>query len=520
METTTALTEGDGQPEKCNRRFRRETFHQVLACLIANSSVLGPAMGVGYSAVALGPLGSPKSEMSVTDDQLSWFASVTAITTPIGCILSGLAMQRSRRFGIMTTSFVSLVGWLVIYFSPSFGCVLTGRAICGVAVGLASAPSTIYAAEVAGSKLRGIVVTWTSVSIATGVLIVYMLGFFCKENWRLVALLCGMFAACSLVLTFLMMPESPTFLKASGRSKAAEDSLRRLNGVRKDKKTPEHLLEELLKSNANVDDAARPVSRIGSIFRAENLKPFFVMVGYFFFQQFSGTFVIIYYAVDFAREAGIQMDGKLMAIFIGLTRVLGTLCVSWVSMRYGRRIPSVGSGAGMTLFMGILSVYSWASSNGFEIPDRGVIPAISILMYILMSTMGFLVLPFAMIGEVYPARFKDILSGLTTCLAYVFSFIALKVYPEMLKSIDKHGVFIFYTAFSLAGTIFVAALLPETKGKTLREIEESYKNNKKTSTVNGKTKTIDCSDENGDKDLQLKIITSKDQRLNNSMDQV
>ncbi|XP_046743453.1 facilitated trehalose transporter Tret1-2 homolog [Diprion similis] len=520
MEAAIALTEGDGQPKNCNRRFTRETFHQVLACLIANTSVLGPAMGVGYSAVALEPLGSPQSEIPVTEDQLSWFASVTAIATPIGCILSGLAMHRSRRFGIMTTSFVSLVGWLVIYFSPGFGCILTGRAICGVAVGLASAPSTIYAAEVAAPKLRGIVVTWTSVSIAIGVLIVYVLGYFCKENWRLVALLCGMFAVCSLVLTFLFMPESPAFLKASGRSEAAENSLRRLNGVRKDKKTPEHLLEELLKSRKSVDDTVQHVSGIGSIFTPENLKPFFIMVGYFFFQQFSGTFVVIYYAVNFAQETGIQIDAKLMAIFIGIARVLGTIFVSWLSMRFGRRIPSVGSGAGMTLFMGILSVYSWASSHGFEIRDGGVIPAISIVMYILTSTMGFLVLPFAMIGEIYPARFKDILSGLTTCLAYVFSFMVLKAYPEMLKSIDKHGVFMFYTAFSLFGTIFVAVFLPETKGKTLQEIEESYKNNKRARTVSGKTKTTGCSDENGDKDIQLKIITSKDQPLDNPTDKV
>lgn len=256
----------------------------------------------------------------------------------------------------------------------------------------------------------------------------------------------------------------------------AEIALRKINGVRNGESTRDEHLEILSRCQRRKEEEGKAAEESKSVaWNRENLKPFIVMIGYFFFQQFSGTFVVIYYAVDFTLEAGVRIDGYLAAIFIGITRLFGTLCVSYISRKYGRRIPSIASGIGMTIFMGILSIYLWASNCGYAINDRGIIPVISILMYIFTSTMGFLVLPFAMIGEIYPARFRDVFSGLTTCLAYVFSFVMLKVYPDMLKLFDKHGVFLFYALFSLIGTIFVALFLPETKGRTLQEIEDLFK---------------------------------------------
>lgn len=287
------------------------------------------------------------------------------------------------------------------------------------------------------------------------------------------ALVASAFPLFSMILVLLKMPESPVWLRSKGRTDESETALRKFQGLKGEETRTE-------KPAAESCTAEGSVSGLSNIFALSNLKPFFIMVGYFFFQQFSGTFVVIYYAVDITIEAGVKIDGNLAAILIGIARLLGTIFVSYACRKLGRRLPSILSGAGMTLFMGILSAYSWAISTGYKIDDNGLIPVISIVMYILAGTLGFLVLPFAMIGELYPARVKDIFSGMTTCLAYVFSFVALKVYPDMLEAFDKHGVFLFYTILSLLGTIFVLLFLPETKGKTLQQIEESFKSKKST----------------------------------------
>lgn len=91
-------------------------------------------------------------------------------------------MRRGRRFSLFVTSLISVIGWVTIYLSYSYEQIVAGRVISGVATGMASVPTTVYVAEIASPKLRGTMVTWTSISIATGVLLVYIFGYALKVN--------------------------------------------------------------------------------------------------------------------------------------------------------------------------------------------------------------------------------------------------------------------------------------------------------------------------------------------------
>lgn len=222
----------------------------------------------------------------------------------------------------------------------------------------------------------------------------------------------------------------------------------------------------------------KPLLRV--FFSAATLKPFLIMNLFFFFQQFSGTFVVVFYAVDIVKEAGINFDPYIAAILIGLTRFIVTIVVSFVSNRYGRRPPAIVSGAGMTLTMGCLATYLYLSSTGVIAEDEFTwFPVVSLMLYILTSTIGFLTLPWAMVGEVYPARVRGLAAGLTTCFAYICNFIIVKIYPAMLISLQRYGLFFFYGGVSVLGTIFVVLLLPETKGRDLQQIEEYFQKKKK-----------------------------------------
>lgn len=245
--------------------------------------------------------------------------------------------------------------------------------------------------------------------------------------------------------------------------------LKKFRGIPDDYSIPAEVIAEL-----KVKQPKKKQNLLKHIFRKTALKPFGIMLGYFFFQQFSGVFVVVFYAVDVVRDVGITIDAYLVAILIGFTRLFGTILVSYASRKCGRRILSIVSGTGMTFFMVILSLYLYLMDKDYRIGDGGLIPAICIVMYIFTSTMGFLVLPFAMVGEIFPAKVKDVLSGWTTCLAYVFSFSIVKTYPDMLVIMGRYGVFLFYCVMSLLGTIFVLMFLPETRGKTLQEIEELF----------------------------------------------
>ncbi|XP_049845304.1 facilitated trehalose transporter Tret1-2 homolog isoform X2 [Schistocerca gregaria] len=479
---------------------------QVGAGLVANFACLAPAMSLGFSAVALPVMKQGIGNPLITEEQESWIASLAAIATPFGCLASGPLLDRfGRKVTLLLINVPGLLGWLLVATAPDGPSFLAqlyaGRIFTGISSGMASIPATVYAAEIGDSSLRGMLVTWTSAAIATGVLIVYVLGYFLQEKWRVTAAICALFPVLAAVLA-APLPESPSWLASRGRYDDAEAALRRLRWLPRDAPLPGRVQEQLDDfASAGSQSRARQahaswLRRIRAAFlQRRTLRPLLIMNAFFFFQQFSGIFVVIFYAVDVVREANVTIDDYLAAVLIGVTRLLATLSMSYVSKKFGRRPPAIVSGAGMTLCMGILATYLTLTTSenfgAYVAENFRWIPIVSLLLYILASTIGFLTLPWAMIGELFPADVRGLASGLTTCMAYVFSFVALKIYPDMLRAFTKQGVFFFYGAVSLLGTIYVILFLPETKNKTLAEIEEYFTKSKKTDTATQKREPED-----------------------------
>lgn len=142
----------------------------------------------------------------------------------------------------------------------------------------------------------------------------------------------------------------------------------------------------------------------------------------------------------------------------------------------GRRPLAIVSGAGMTLCMLTLATHLLLQSRGGPGLMAGPgLPAAALVAFILASTLGFLTLPWAMIGEVFPASFRGAAGGFTTCSAYLYSFAVVKAHPGAARALARHGVFFVYGAMSLLGTLFVAVALPETQGRSLQDVEDHFR---------------------------------------------
>lgn len=208
------------------------------------------------------------------------------------------------------------------------------------------------------------------------------------------------------------------------------------------------------------------------------LKPFIILTGYFLFQQLSGSFVVVFYAIDIVEEAGVQMDAYVAIVVIALTRFIAAIIVTVISGKYGRRPMSILSGSCMTISMIILAIYLLLVKQEVIAKDNvntlSWIPMMLLLIYFFTSTLGFLSMPFAMVAELYPSKVRGLASGLTVCFGYIFNFIVVKIYPAMAAAMHNYGIFSFYGAMSLIGTVFVLIFLPETRGKTLQEIEDLF----------------------------------------------
>lgn len=262
---------------------------------------------------------------------------------------------------------------------------------------------------------------------------------------------------------------------AKNKLPKAEKSLKKVRAI-KESNHPKinEELDILAENIARFRASQTSKSKLVMLQKPEVYKPLAIMCTFFFFQQFTGIFVIIVYAARFSIEAGVNIDPFLSAVFVGLTRVVTTIFMSFISDRFGRRPPALFSGFGMAICMFGLAACAVYPVKGTYL---NWMPTFLLVAFIFCATLGFLTLPFAMIAEVYPTKVRGFVAGLTIFVGYTMSFIIIKVYPAMVHSMGNENIFLFFGIISVIGIGFVYFFLPETKGRTLEEIENYFRGN-------------------------------------------
>lgn len=200
-------------------------------------------------------------------------------------------------------------------------------------------------------------------------------------------------------------------------------------------------------------------------------KPFAIMVSFFAIQQFSGIFIIFVYAARFSIEAGVVIDEYLSTVIIGATRCIATVALAFVADKVGRRTLVIVSGCGM-----FISIGGIALSTMFSLRETSAswLPTALLFSFILFGTAGILTLPFALIAELYPQKSRGMAAGFTVCIAFSMSFLMLKTFLSTMEIFGNTTVFFFYSAISFIGIAFGYFVLPETRGKSLQEIENYF----------------------------------------------
>lgn len=234
---------------------------------------------------------------------------------------------------------------------------------------------------------------------------------------------------------------------------------------------PELLSEmELILKHSEARKHSQRESFFKTIFRRECLHPIAIMVGFFAFQQLSGIFVVVVYAAKFVTASGATMDPFLCAVYIGVARVVASIVVAFLLDKFGRRQPTIYSTFLMAGCMFGLALWSKYPNERFY-----WVPVFLIIAYVFTSTLGLLTIPFVMNAEIFPQKYRGFASGITACAGYTICFFCVKSYPDMLIGLGNFGVCMIYGGFCLLSIFYVHFLIPETKGKTLADIETMFK---------------------------------------------
>ncbi|XP_037948098.1 facilitated trehalose transporter Tret1-2 homolog [Teleopsis dalmanni] len=465
---------------------RKAVLRQELMVFLGNTGVLGGGMAVAIPSVTLGQLTNPLETFVLGSDESSWFSSINTMACPLGGLLVGYLMDRiGRKNTIIFTNIVGVLGWAFLAAAPlhtdrnaTYVQMLIGRFLSGIMIGLCVSPVGVYSAEISLPKIRGRLIMGTSIGIAAGILFMYILGYFIRNDWQLISIISCIYQIISTICVF-PIPESPSWLMQKGRVEQARKSLKYFRGLNKEDLTIYDEFETELAQIKKTADLSRSTAETESVFQAikspEVYKPLLVMIAFFAFQQWSGIVVVIVYAVQIATRAGVSTDPVLCAVLVGLARIITTFFMSSIFEKWGRRPAGIVSAFGMSACMLILASCGWF---GIPLP---ILPVICIVLHIVFSTMGLLTLPFFMTSEVFPQRVRGSASGLTVSFGLLVSFLVLKLYPTMETSMGTANVFAFYGFVSLIGVAYIYYFVPETRGRTLLEIENYFRTGRKVS---------------------------------------
>lgn len=393
---------------------------------------------------------------------------VTAIAlagAALGALVAGsLSDQAGRRIVILAAAVLFVLGAFVSAFAPAFWMLLIGRAIVGTAIGIASTLTPLYLSELAPKEKRGGVVTLNQVFLTVGILVAYLVGYGFAHpgsGWRWMFGL-GAVPGALLGVGMLTLPESPRWLAGRGEIERAQAALRFI----RNRTDVDNELKELRSDVVQPGRGASP----WSVFSEPSARlPLVIGIGLAAFQQFTGINTVIYFAPTIL-QANIIKSAQMAILAtagIGAINVLFTLVAVWLLDRVGRRTLLLIGIAGMGLFLcALATVYLLAGQGGPGMPA-----VIMIAAYVACFAIGLGPVFWLLNAEIFPLAVRGRGMAMCTLVNWVANLVVTLTFLDIAHAIGAAGIFFIYAIVCLAAWIFSARLVPETRGRSLEEIE-------------------------------------------------
>lgn len=295
------------------------------------------------------------------------------------------------------------------------------------------------------------------------------------------------------VLSFIMMPETPYYQLMKGKREKARKSLRWLRR-REDVEQELNEIEAAVKRQE--EERGRPQDLI---MVPSNRKAMLIMFTLNTTQHFCGISVVLMNVETILHDAGSAVDSKLSAILFGTCMLIASVGGSPFIDKYGRRALLMSSSILSSVFLGVLGVYFYLKDQvGMDLTGYGAIPLAAVLLYALAYKYGLGLVPIVSMGELFPTSVKAIGMTLSDLTYTIMAIVSLQVYYATITKYGMYFPFVLFLCCGLLTATFVYFVVPETKGKTLEEIQMIlkgvYKDDKPNGQENGSLPTVSQND--------------------------
>ena len=461
-----------------------QSAHTYNAAYVWGTSAVGALGGLlfGYDWVVIGgakPFYEKYFKLE-SESSIGWANSCALVGCLLGSIVSGSISDRfGRKKLLILSALLFVVSSLLTAWAHSFSSFVTWRIAGGVAIGIASNVSPTYIAEVSPARWRGRLVTLNQLTIVVGILAAQIVNWFIAEQvpegataelirqswngqfgWR------WMFTAVavpSLIFFFAAMfiPESPRWLVKAGKNQRARSTLEHIGG----EEYSEEVISEIQATLNRHGQTGTPWRELRSPYI---LKLLFIGIFLAVLQQWSGINIIFNYAEEIYRNAGYGVSSILFNIVItGTINLVFTLVALGLVDKFGRRPLMLFGCAGIALSHGLLGM-------AYRLGTKGLPVLVLTLCTIACYALSLAPVTWVLISEIFPNRVRGFAVSVSVSALWIASFLLTFTFPILQRILGPARTFWIYAVVCLAGFLFVFWRVPETKGRTLEQIEYEF----------------------------------------------
>ena len=404
---------------------------------------------------------------------IGWITSAVMFGAIFGGALAGqLSDKFGRRKMILISAIIFAAGSILSMISPHNGqyYLIIVRILLGLAVGAASALVPAYMSEMAPTNMRGRLSGLNQTMICSGMLLSYIMDYILKglpEGWAW-RLMLGLAAVPAIILYFgvLKLPESPRFLIKHNHFDEARQVLSYIRN------SQEEIEEEIqdIKSASEQEEQADQKATWGTLFSSKYRYLVIAGVGVAAFQQFQGANAIFYYIPLIVEKATgkAASSALLWPIVQGVILVTGSLLFMWIADKFNRKTLLTLGGSVMALSFLLPAIIHllMPKANPFMI-------IVFLCIYVAFYSVTWAPLTWVLVGEIFPLAIRGRASGLASSFNWIGSWAVGLLFPIMTASMPQDAVFAIFGIVCVLGALFVHFFVPETRGRSLEEIEES-----------------------------------------------
>ena len=447
-----------------NNDVHRMYYHEILLSIICNMNALTMGFVMGFASPTVPRL---RRSGMLSDEQIVWYEALPSIGATVGTVMSTLLIETAgRKDSIMISALPFTLGWFSIVLAQSYIPLYVGQFLIGVAAGIGMMSCGLYLAESVSYRIRGAMMMSQHVIITLGMLIFYSLGLVLETNWLA---LVAMFPTAAMAVGLFFVPRSPRWLIHKGRR---DEAIEALCWLRQD--TLQSIQVEVDEIEHNIEIHDKATAKIHFIDLKRLWRPLTIGLTLLTLQTFCGHLVVMMNTQDIFYKAGFTGSGEnaggVPAIMVAVEKVISTIIVLPLLDKFGRRPFCIISGVLMTLSLTVLGTYFYLQDT---LDAKWVwISLVALIIFTAAYSLGWGSISFIVASEILPSEYRGRAFGCSMTINYVLSFVLLAVYPVIVGAIAWSGLFWLFAAISLAGVFFCIFIMPETKLKSLENIEQ------------------------------------------------